>query len=83
MPFSSPFSSDLVSTTTFSYIKAPPEEVDKEEVETKKKRKKNEEEASAFGTYAGGTTVGSEYTYRVKKAGVYGGYAIIKEVRRV
>ncbi|KAG9410735.1 hypothetical protein AC1031_018758 [Aphanomyces cochlioides] len=30
---SSPFSSDLISTTTFSYIKAPPEEVDKDELE--------------------------------------------------
>ncbi|ETW04836.1 hypothetical protein H310_03960 [Aphanomyces invadans] len=76
---SSPFSSDLVSTTTFWYIKAPPEEVDKDAVESKKRSKKNDEEASAFGTYAGGTTAGTEFTYRVKKAGVYGGYAIIKE----
>ncbi|KAF0686200.1 Aste57867_21986 [Aphanomyces stellatus] len=76
---SSPFSTDLVSTTTFSYIKAPKEEVDVADLENKKKRKKNDEELFAFGTYAGGTTAGTEFTYRVKKAGVYGGYAILKE----
>ncbi|RQM26157.1 hypothetical protein B5M09_007000 [Aphanomyces astaci] len=73
-------SSDLVSTTTFSYIKAPPEEIDQDAIETKKRSKKNEEETFAFGTYAGGTSAGSEFTYRVKKAGAYGGYAVLKEV---
>ncbi|KAF0711257.1 hypothetical protein AaE_012245, partial [Aphanomyces astaci] len=76
---SSPFSSDLVSTTTFSYIKAPPEEIDQDAIETKKRSKKNEEETFAFGTYAGGTSAGTEFTYRVKKAGAYGGYAVLKE----
>ncbi|RHY94992.1 hypothetical protein DYB35_001307 [Aphanomyces astaci] len=73
-------SSDLVSTTTFSYIKAPPEEIDQDAIETKKRSKKNEEETFAFGTYAGGTSAGTEFTYRVKKAGAYGGYAVLKEV---
>lgn len=39
------------------------------------------DESIAFGTYAGGTEAGSQYTYRVKKSGAYGGYAIVKEVR--
>ncbi|OQR93173.1 Niemann-Pick C1 protein [Thraustotheca clavata] len=76
---SSGFSSDLISTTTFHYIKAPPDEGEKEEKERVKKKKKTEEEAFAFGTYAGGTTAGTQYTYRVKKSGIYGGYAIMKE----
>lgn len=33
----------------------------------------------AFGTYASGG--GKKLTYRVKKAGTYGGYKIITEVR--
>lgn len=51
------------------------------QTQTKKKRKLTADEAIAFGTYAGGTEAGSQYTYRVKKGGAYGGYAIIKEVR--
>ncbi|EQC34337.1 hypothetical protein SDRG_08109 [Saprolegnia diclina VS20] len=76
---SSAFSSDLVSTTTFHYIKAPPDEDEKEKKERAKKKSKSDEEGFAFGTYAGGTTAGSQYTYRVKKSGVYGGYAVMKE----
>ncbi|KAF1332940.1 putative dehydrogenase, partial [Globisporangium splendens] len=76
---SSPFSSDLVSSTSFHYIKAPPEEHSAEQEEKKKKIKHAADEANAFGTYAGGTEVGSQYAYRVKKSGAYGGYAIIKE----
>uniref|UniRef100_K3WD82 Uncharacterized protein n=1 Tax=Globisporangium ultimum (strain ATCC 200006 / CBS 805.95 / DAOM BR144) TaxID=431595 RepID=K3WD82_GLOUD len=76
---SSPFSSDLVSSTSFHYIKAPPEEHSTEQEEKKKKSKHAADEAIAFGTYAGGTEAGSQYTYRVKKSGAYGGYAIVKE----
>lgn len=49
--------------------------------QTATKRKRTADESIAFGTYAGGTEAGSQYTYRVKKSGAYGGYAIIKEVR--
>lgn len=49
--------------------------------QTAKKRKRPTDDAIAFGTYAGGTEAGSQYTYRVKKSGAYGGYAIVKEVR--
>ncbi|GLD92288.1 hypothetical protein PINS_up000821 [Pythium insidiosum] len=76
---SSAFSSDLVSSTPFQYIKAPPEEEDKEALESKKKRKRQADEAAAFGTYAGGTEAGTTYSYRVKKSGTYGGYAIVTE----
>jgi len=78
---SSPFSSDLVSSTAFYYIKAPPEEEDTSQKEASKKQKKATDEVLAFGTYAGGTEAGSQFTYRVKKSGAYGGYAIVKEVR--
>ncbi|TYZ68514.1 hypothetical protein PybrP1_008268 [[Pythium] brassicae (nom. inval.)] len=76
---SSAFSSDLVSSTPFYYIKAPPDDAAKDDEETAKKSKRRLDEATAFGTYAGGTEAGSQYTYRVKKGGAYGGYAIIKE----
>ncbi|GMF12070.1 unnamed protein product [Phytophthora lilii] len=76
---SSAFSSDLVSSTPFYFIKAPPEDRAQEQEQDKKKRK-NMDETTAFGTYAGGTEKGGQYTYRVKKSGAYGGYAIVKEV---
>ncbi|KAG2776795.1 hypothetical protein PC129_g16773 [Phytophthora cactorum] len=77
---SSAFSSDLVSSTPFYYIKAPPEDgAQKEEEQEKQQKKRKMDEKTAFGTYAGGTEKGGQYTYRVKKSGAYGGYAIIKE----
>ncbi|KAE9274371.1 hypothetical protein PF008_g29612 [Phytophthora fragariae] len=77
---SSAFSSDLVSSTPFYFIKAPPEEEKhQEEEKEKKKKKKKMDEQTAFGTYAGGTEKGGQITYRVKKSGAYGGYAIVKE----
>ncbi|ETN08896.1 hypothetical protein, variant 1 [Phytophthora nicotianae INRA-310] len=77
---SSAFSSDLVSSTPFYYIKAPPEDGEgKEEEQEKQKKKRKMDEKTAFGTYAGGTEQGGQYTYRVKKSGAYGGYAIVKE----
>lgn len=48
-------------------------------MQKKKKQKHVSDEVTAFGTYAGGTQAGSQYTYRVKKSGAYGGYAIVKE----
>ncbi|KAG1711608.1 hypothetical protein DVH05_008856 [Phytophthora capsici] len=77
---SSAFSSDLVSSTPFYYIAAPPEDDStQEKEEDKKKKKRKMDEKTAFGTYAGGTEKGGQYTYRVKKSGAYGGYAIVKE----
>ncbi|KAJ0406876.1 hypothetical protein ATCC90586_002906 [Pythium insidiosum] len=76
---SSAFSSDLVSSTPFQFIQAPPEEEDQEAIESKKKSKRQADEAAAFGTYAGGTEAGTTYTYRVKKSGTYGGYSIVTE----
>ncbi|TMW65500.1 hypothetical protein Poli38472_008142 [Pythium oligandrum] len=76
---SSAFSSDLVSSTPFQFIRAPPEEEDEQEKEKKKKRKRTADEAAAFGTYAGGTEAGTTFAYRVKKGGAYGGYAIVTE----
>jgi len=68
---SSAFSSDLISMTTFKYIKAPKDEID-EKIKLKNETKqKIENEAMAFGSYAN--------SYRVKKEGAFGGYQIIKE----
>ena len=75
---SSAFSTDIISTTTFQYIKAPKELiVSPEEEEIKALQKKHAEEVSAFGTYA--SKGGEEIVYRVKKPGAFGGYAIVKE----
>ncbi|KAE8890624.1 hypothetical protein PF010_g11572 [Phytophthora fragariae] len=63
---SSAFSSDLVSSTPFYFIKAPPEEEKhQEEEKEKKKKKKKMDEQTAFSTYAGGTEKGRLITYRV------------------
>lgn len=76
---SSPFSTDLISSTAFHYIKAPKDDDEQENESTLKKRILKSDEKNAFGTYAGGTEMGTELTYRVKKSGVYGGYQIIRE----
>lgn len=76
---SSPFSSDLVSTTVFYYIKAPQVAINPHDTEAEKASKKKQEEKFAFGTYAGGTSSGSVYTYRVRTNTAYGGYKIITE----
>lgn len=51
MSISSPLSTDLVSTTSFRFIKTPKEE--EENPEDIRKRKQQSEENQAFGTYAG------------------------------
>lgn len=82
---SSPFSADLISTTSFRYIKAP-KEVDPDDPDGSKaaarkrmelKRKADAVEEGAFGTYA--SAGGEKFTYRVKKPGAHGGYTIITE----
>ncbi len=48
-------------------------------LQTELKKRKVAEEKSAFGTYA--SNLGETFTYRVKKAGAYGGYEVITTVR--
>jgi hypothetical protein len=77
---SSAFSSDLVSTTSFRYIKAPKEYHNKEKekaLNNPKGEKRKDEEALAYGTY--GSKGGQELVYRVRKDGAFGGYKIVKE----
>ncbi|KAG5186509.1 hypothetical protein JKP88DRAFT_195709 [Tribonema minus] len=70
---SSAFSTDLISTTAFQYVSAPRGEAEDPAVAAKRARL--QEEDRAFGTYSSGG--GSKVVYRVKKAGVYGGYEIV------
>jgi len=77
---SSAFSSDLISTTSFRYIKAPKEFREKEKekaLNNPKGEKRKDEEALAYGTY--GSKGGQELVYRVRKDGAFGGYKIVKE----
>jgi hypothetical protein len=74
---SSAFSSDLMSTTPFRYIKAP-KELKEQAEEQAAKRKRMPTESELFGTYA--SNQGQELVYRVKKSGAYGGYKIMKTV---
>ena len=77
---SSAFSSDLISTTSFRYIKAPKEFREKEKekaLSNPKGEKRKDDEALAYGTY--GSKGGQELVYRVKKDGAFGGYKIVKE----
>ena len=74
---SSAFSSDIISTTGFRYIKAPKDlTMSADEIEATKKSKKHAEGVASFGTYAGKE---DEIVYRVRKPGAFGGYAIVKE----
>lgn len=78
MGISSGFSTDLISTTQFKYIKAPKDaskEMEKEKDDKHSKLKKIEEDA--FGTYA--SSCGEKFVYRVKKEGAFGGYKIVTE----
>lgn len=77
---SSAFTTDLISTTSFKYIKAPKEFREKEkekDKESQKGEKRKDEEALAYGTY--GSKGGQELVYRVRKDGAFGGYKIVKE----
>lgn len=74
---SSAFSSDLISTTPFRYIKAPKDMESEEKKEHMATQKRHKVEEDAFGTYA--SKGGSQFTYRVKKGSAYGGYAIVTE----
>ena len=74
---SSPFSSDLSTTTTFRYIKAPKDEQPAADAREQKRAKHAKEEKSAFGTYA--SEGGTKFVYRTKKGGVMGGYYVVEE----
>ncbi len=74
---SSAFSSDLISTTPFRYIKAPKDEEDESAKAAQVTQKKHRAEEEAFGTYA--SAGGSKFTYRVKKNSAFGGYKIVTE----
>lgn len=71
---SSPFSSDLISTTKFRFIKAPRLEMSAASKAEDSKRRKTQEEDSAFGTYAG--EGGKRLVYRERTPA--GNYRIIE-----
>eukprot|EP01034_Spumella_vulgaris_P028517 gene28517-35388_t len=74
---SSGFSSDLISTVGFKYIKAPKDAVNLEEIAQKETSKKHKVEENAFGTYA--SAGGEKFVYRVKKKSAFGGYTVVTE----
>ena len=77
---SSPFSSDLITPTTFHFIKKPKAVTSNNDAEEKKnrdKKRKQEQEDQAFGTYA--SRNGMTVTYRTRKSGAYGSWKIVTE----
>lgn len=74
---SSAFSTDLISTSAFRFIKAPKDEVGEEELARQQTSKAHKAEQAAFGTYA--SEGGTRFNYRVKKGGAFGGYHIVSE----
>ena len=72
---SSAFSTDLISTTPFKYVKAPKDEVNEEEEAKKAVYKKHKQEEDAFGTYA--SKGGSQFVYRERTGSAFGGYKIM------
>lgn len=77
MGISSAFSTDLITTTSFKFIKAPKDETAAGETEGIKQSTKKDVEEEAYGTYA--SQGGQKLTYRVKKPGSFGGYKIVTE----
>jgi hypothetical protein len=77
---SSAFSSDLISTTPFQYIKVPKDEEEEELMAQKQidKSKKIVQDAASE-VISKDTKVGENFVYRVKKEGGYGGYKIVSE----
>lgn len=51
--FSMPFSSDLISNTSFEYVKKPKEKIDPKKIQEDEKDKKIREEREALGLLAG------------------------------
>jgi homogentisate 1,2-dioxygenase len=73
---STPFSSDLISTTPYSYISAPTKKKSVSEVDEAKGKDREELEKAAFGTYASNAS-GTQFTYRENNG--HGSYRIITE----
>ncbi len=61
----------------FRYIKAPKDEIDEAQQQQLATQKRHRAEQEAFGIYA--SAGGSQFTYRVRKAGAHGGYTIMTE----
>jgi hypothetical protein len=77
MALSSAFSTDIVSSTSFSFIKKPPAEEDQEAARDAKRTKALADELGAFGTYT--SKGGESFTYRTKKKGSFGSYHVVTE----
>lgn len=82
MGISSSFSTDLISTTAFKYIKAPRDDSKEREAAALAVQKRHKGEEDAFGTYA--SRGGEQLVYREKKSGgsgggSFGGYKIVKQ----
>lgn len=72
---SSPYSSDLISTTAWTFVKAPTtSQAEVDQADQRKRERLHNNEKAAVGTYA--SDGGTQFVYRVKNAG---GYKIIKE----
>ena len=86
---SSAFSSDLISTTAFRYVKAPKKTKQQHEADAalsssssaedheRMKKLKLDAEEAAFGTYA--SSGGTKLVYREKVAGAAGSYRIVEK----
>ena len=77
MALSSAFSTDIVSSTPFSFIKKPPAAEDLKAAREAKRTKSLADEKQAFGTYT--SKGGESFTYRTKKKGAYGSYHVVTE----
>ena len=77
MALSSAFSTDIVSSTSFSFIKKPPAAEDQEAARDAKRTKALADELGAFGTYT--SKGGESFTYRTKKKGSFGSYHVVTE----
>ena len=77
MSISSAFSSDLISTTPFRFIRAPKDAKPADAVGGDEASWAVSREDSANGTYA--SNGGEKFVYRVKKTGSFGGYKIVTE----
>ena len=77
MGISSSFSTDLISTTAFQYIKAPKDSSSGANDEGIKVKRPRDDEAEAYGTY--GSKGGAEAVFRVKTNTAFGGYKIVKQ----
>ena len=78
LSISSAFSTDIITATSFDYMKKPKAKGDGKKRKRKTPEELEEEEKLAFGTYA---SKGNRISYRVRKGGknASGGYTIVTE----